>query len=411
MNEQIFTASNGIEVIYRHKPSKYDFKHLIVVFSGFLNATPGNYDFINALTDCPADVIWINDNFQGMYTYYLCIDMDFRVKEAVQEFIQSQIDQRNLSPENVTFTGFSKGGSAALYHALSMNIKNIVVTVPQLHIGNYVDNFWKSVATHMMGKNYQKAQIDYLDKLIVNLLKKDQDLDKNIYLLTSEADIQFPTEIQPHLDDFRKYRNFNLLKTYSAFVREHNQVTSHHTALLLGIYYALASEATPRFNQGEVNFFGTQPIPKPNVANPTPYVDVRNCEYKDNILFIEGIAILRGVHISNYSDVQYELILQNTRTRETYTKGLAKLHRPHLTRELFDGDFVIYDKGYFTTLDLKGIDISDLPKAEYQLYIAIKSGEYYSKLALSSQKTLTKSSDTFSFNSNSSLAILELFKE
>ena len=71
---------------------------------------------------------------------------------------------------------------------------------------------------------------------------------------------------------------------------------------------------------------------------------------------------------------------------------------------------LIYDKGYFTTLDLKGIDISDLPKAEYQLYIAIKSGEYYSKLALSSQKTLTKSSDTFSFNSNSSLAILELFK-
>ena len=71
MNEQIFTASNGIEVIYRHKPSKYDFKHLIIVFSGFLNATPGNYDFINAMTDCPADVIWINDNFQGMYTYYL----------------------------------------------------------------------------------------------------------------------------------------------------------------------------------------------------------------------------------------------------------------------------------------------------------------------------------------------------
>ena len=410
MNEQIFTAANGIEVIYRHKPGKYDFRHLIVVFSGFLNATPGNYDFINALTDCPADVVWINDNFNGMYAYYLCIGMDFKVKEAVQEFIRFQTAKLNMPSENVTFTGFSKGGSAALYHALSMNIKNIVITVPQLHIGSYVHKNWKTVAAHMMGGGYNKAQTDHIDKLIDNLLKKERDFDKNIYLLTSEADIQFPTEIRPYLEDFKKYRNFNLLKTHSAFVREHNQVTSHHTALLLGIYYVLASEAVPRFNQGEVDFFGTQPVPKPDSENPVPYIDLRKLNYKDNILFIEGIAVLKGVHVPDYGDIQYELVFQNTRTGKTYTKKLAKLHRPHLTRELFDGDFVVYDKGWFTTPDLKGIDISDLPEAEYQLYIDITARHKRSKTALISQKPLAQSSDRFSFNSNSLSAVFRLLK-
>lgn len=409
MNEQIFIASNGVQVIYKHKPSKYDFKHLIVVFSGFLNAKPGNYDFINALSDCPADVIWVNDNFEEMYTYYLCINMDFKITEAVQEFIYYQISERNLSAEQVTFTGFSKGGSAALYHALSMNIKNIVLTVPQLHIGDYVHTNWKNVATHMMGQNYHQAQIAYMDKLIVNLLKKEYNFNKNVYLLTSEADIQYLTEIKPYLDDFRKYTNFNLIKTYSAFVREHNQVTSHHTALLLGIYYSLASEAVPRFNQGEVNFFGTQPIPKPDVDNPIPYVDIRWIDYKNSILFIDGIAILKGVHISEYSDIYYELIFQDIHTEQKYKKELAKINRPHLTREFFEKDYVIYDKGCFTTRNLKGIDISDLPKSEYQLFIEIKAkGKYRIQIALSSQKTLEYDNDKFSFISNSSSATCKL---
>lgn len=409
MNEQIFTAQNGVEIIYRHKPSKYDFKHLIVVFSGFLNAKPGNYDFINALNDCPADVIWINDNFENMYAYYLCINMDFKVKEAVQEFILFQMKTRGLLPENVTFTGFSKGGSAALYHGLSLNIKNIVVSVPQLKIGSYVHHHWNTVATHMFGDNYQDAQINYCDKLIVNLLKKDSDLNKNIYLLTSEADIQYEGEILPYLDDFRKYSNFNLLKTYSAFVREHNQVTSHHTALLLSIYYALASEATPRFNQGEVNFFGSQPIPKPDANQAKPFVDMKKFDLKNQVLFIEGIAVLRGIHAQSYSDIDYELVFKNTLTGVEYKKRLAKLNRPQLTRQLFDGDFVIYDKGYFTTMQEKGIDISDLPKAEYYLFISIKSKKQSTKAALVSSQNIERTGENFLFSINKDVALFKHF--
>lgn len=406
MQEQTFKAANGINVIYRHKPNKYDFKHLIVVFSGFLNEKPGNYDFINALSDCPADVIWINDNFHGMYSYYLCRNMAFDIRDAVEEFIRLQIAQKNLRPENITFTGYSKGGSAALYHGLNMGIKNIAVSVPQMKIGSYVNQNWKHVATHMMGEAYQNIHIDSLDKLIVNLLKKETDFDKNIYLLTSEADIQYENEIKPYLSDFEKYRNFNLLKTYSAFVREHSHVTSHHTALLLSIYYALASEAVPRF--GNVNFFGSQPCPKPDKTNAEPYVDLKMLDYKDQTLFLEGVAVLKGVHIQEYSDINYELVLENTRNGRQYTKTLAKTHRSHLTRELFDQDLVVYDKGWFTTYQYKGVDISDIPDGTYRLHIKISSKGQQKQTALTGKRPLNKNGNGFAFESDASSSILTL---
>lgn len=258
-NELIYTASNGIDVRYKYKQGKYDFKHLIFVFSGFLNKEPGNYDFINAMNDCPADIIWIGDHFNNNYAYYLCYNMDFSIEDAVTEFIHNKIAELDMEPHQITVTGFSKGGSAALYYGLKQGFRNIVVSVPQIKIGSYLMNNWSEVAKAVMGNNYTPIDVQFLDKQIIRLLKQEQKFDRNIYLLTSEADIQYKTEIEPYLADFNQYSNFNLLKTYSNFVREHNQVTSHHTALLLSIYYALASEAVPRYANGRVNFFGKLP--------------------------------------------------------------------------------------------------------------------------------------------------------
>lgn len=365
MDEKIYQAANGVKVIYRHKSKKYDFKHVIFVFSGFLNAKPGNYDFLKALTDCPCDVVWIKDDFEEMYTYYLCIDMNFKIEQAVTEFINYQVCELGLEHKDITVTGFSKGGSAALYYGLKLNIRNIVATVPQLYVGSYVDNHWRHVAEHMMGKDYAQIHIKYIDNLLIELLKKDEDKDKNLYILTSESDIQYGKEIEPNLSEFRKYKNFNLLKSYSLFARQHNQITGHHTALLLGIYYSLASGAVPRFNEtGEVNFFGTQPIAlsKPSLV---PYIDLRKIEIRDEKLFIDGVGLIRGVNVEEYKDIDYSLILKG---KQEYTLALAKAERPNLTRELFDGELVVYDKCWFTTLHYKGLDISHILRGEYELY-------------------------------------------
>lgn len=374
--EQTYIAKNGIKVRYKHKKSKYDFNHIIFVFSGFLNAKPGNYDFANALNDCPCDVVWIGDNFEEMYTYYLCVNMDFKVENAVTEFIHHMLGELNLSLNQATTTGFSKGGSAALYYGLKLNFPNIVITVPQLKIGSYVNNRWKHVAKHMMGEYYNSVNITFLDNLLPRLLKQDRKLERNIYLLTSESDEQYKTEIKPYLLDFAKYNNFNLLKSYSVFVRTHNQVTNHHTALLLGIYYALATEATPRYNNGEVNFFGSQLFGNPNPSGE-PYVDLRVLKLDKERLFIDGVALLRGYDAADYSDLDYVLILKNNKREDDIQLPLAKGNQPNLTRSLFDGKYLtIYDKSVFTTLRYEGVDLSELPKGIYQMFIQIKMHKY-----------------------------------
>ncbi|MDD0823414.1 hypothetical protein PTQ27_02875 [Mannheimia sp. AT1] len=384
--EQTYTATNGVKVIYKHKPRKYDFNHLIVVFSGFLNAKPGNYDFNNALNDCPADVIWINDNFEDMYTYYLCVDMNFKVEEAIKEFIDIQIKALSLDYEKVTVTGFSKGGSAALYYGLKLPVANIVTTVPQIKIGSYVVKNWPQVASHMMGELSQAKQ-DYLDKLIIQLLRTDIRREKNIYLLTSEADIQYESEIKPILDDLRKYSNFNLIKSYSVFCREHNQITSHHTSTLLGLYYLLTSGGVPHFPNNEIHFFGSQPLPIENKTGE-PIVDTYLLDIKNGRLFIDGVALLKGYHLVDYNDVAYELIFKGSKE---IVKPLAKAHKPYLTKEFFDGKYlVIYDKGWFTTYQYKGIDISDVPTGDYQLFIHIMIKGLSKRVPLVTNRELVK---------------------
>lgn len=368
--EQNYQASNGLTIKYRQKKAKYDFSHLIVVFSGFLNAKPGNYDFGNALNDCPCDVIWINDDFQGMYTYYMCINRDFCVENAVQEFIRFKLAELGLTSEQMTVTGYSKGGSAALYHGLKYGVKNIVITVPQINVGSYVNKNWQFVAKHMLGDNYNNDDIAFLDNTMVNLLKQDTLIKRNIYLLTSEADVQYPTEIAPYLDIFKKYENFNLIKTSSVFIREHNQVTSHHVALLLGIYYSLASQAVPRFPNQAVNFMG-----KKLVADPTPtaepIIDLLSAKIAENRLFVDGVGILKGLPAKEYKDVDYSLILRAT--DKEIVLPLAKANRPKLTKDFFDGkSFVVYDKCWFTTYQYKGVDISHIPANEYKLFLKVK---------------------------------------
>lgn len=404
MNENIFKASNGVEVKYKHKPTKYDFNHIIFVFSGFNNPLPGKYDFINALDNCPCDVIWISDDFEGMHSYYLCVNMDFKIEEAITEFIYFFIKKRNLTKKNVTVTGFSKGGSAALYYGLKLDITNIVATVPQIYIGDYLIQEWKEPAVHIMGIDYSKIKIQYLNNILPHILKKSDDLEKNIYLLTSEADIQYNSHIQPILPDLYKYSNFNLLKTYSLLVRQHNHVTGHHTSLLLSIYYALASEAIPRFNDGEVNFFGSQPIAKsrPSVE---PFIDLYKITIVNDRLFLEGVALLRGVDVEKYSDINYELIFKG---KNSYSKTLAKDNKPNLTREYFQKEIVIYDKCWFTTYKHQGLDISDIEKGKYQMYIKVRVREHEKTIELKSKKTIKQVGKNFMLDINDTSGFLTI---
>jgi len=364
MNEQKCQI-NGIEIKFKKKNRKYDTKHLIVVFSGFGGTGEFTYDFEGALQDCPADILWIKDDFFEHCTYYLCKGMNFSVEFAVHDFIKKNLEELNLTKEQCTVAGFSKGGSAALYFGTKYNIKNILSTVPQFYVGSYARKNWPVVANHMMGED-SEINVKAIDHLITDVIKEDKILDKNIYLLTSCADKQYMPEIAPNLSSLIKYKNFNLLLSTSILVREHNQVTVHHLPLILGILYSLAQGAAPRYGYTEL---GGDAYSIPKKPSAIPLTVLKSVKIENGKFYPEGVAILRELSCAENKDIIIRLHLVNDEiSKEIH---LAKGHKPYLTRFLYNGNFVNYDKGWFCSPSHAGFILDDIAVGKYQLYIVI----------------------------------------
>lgn len=398
MKELEFTHES-LSVKYKFKPRKYDCRHLIVVFSGFGATSEFTYDFENALQDCPANVLWIKDDFGNHCSYYALKNNTFEPENAVQKLISFFLDSLELEKHQCTLAGFSKGGSAALYHGIKYNYTNIVSTVPQMNIATYVIQNWPQTALNMLG-DYKPDEPQPFDSALPNLLKSDKNLGKNIYLLTSEADIQYPTEIEPFKGDFVKYSNFNFFLSQSVLVRAHNQVTSHHSSLLIAIFYSLASNIAPRYGYCELKGDGIDDSKKTDIGSPI--LQLKAFSIKDGRLFVAGVGILKHVPADTWKDVKFKLCLVNTDNSETIQVELAKDNRPSLTREFYSESFTSYDKSWFCTLKHEGIDLATVPTGSYQCHLRILMSGYDCTISLSTPTASSSSNDSKSVTISSS---------
>lgn len=360
---------DGVNITYKLKKRKYDNNHLIVIFSGF--GPEGRfftYDFVNALCESPATVLWIKDDFSSVCSYYLCKDFDFAIESAVYKFISEILLELNINKEQCTLAGFSKGGTAALYFGIKYDFLNILSTVPQFKIGSYVRTGWSAVANHMMGA-ISSEKISFLDNLLPNEIKKDGSLNKNIYLLTSTADHQYEGEIKPYLHLLMKYSNFNIFYAKSLLVAEHNQVTSYHVPLILGILNSISQGAIPRYGYTELK----SDVRSGSMnSNNEPVAILRKIPITNNIIFPEGISIIKGIPCPEFSDINVKMIFSNNDRVISY--ALAKRHQSILSRQFYDDGYINYDKGWFCTNKLKGIDLTLMPPDTYKIQLEITCG-------------------------------------
>ena len=360
----------GVEILYMRKPARYAAKHLIVVFSGFSgNGTP-TYNHNNTLTLCPAEVVWIKDYFFGGETYYLCANGKFNIEDSVYSFITNILHELDLNLSDCTLLGGSKGGSAAMYYGFKYNFGNIIAAVPQFHIGTYVEKDHPHTFKHMIGDS-QESEIrqikDKLDTVIIDTIK-NSNTQKNVYLLSSLADVQYETEIVGNVDQLRKFSNFNLIMANSDLIRQHNQVVWHSLPIIISIVNLSAMGMSPKFSE-EIVKFRKLSAPK----NPTlkAHVKLKNFRITDKRYYPEGISVIRGLSCENYADIDVKLILK--KNEKTVAIGLAKGNNQNLTTQLFDGDLVIYDKGWFCTLKHQGLAIDELPLGVWTCHIEIIS--------------------------------------
>ncbi|MEG3626976.1 hypothetical protein [Streptomyces poriticola] len=238
-------SSGAYPVEYRFARARKGNRRLTVVFANL--AAPDDYGWsTGVLDDLRSNILWIRDRFEGGITYYLCRDMDFAVERSVIDLIAKVMRSLELTPDDVTLWGSSKGGSAALYFGLRYGFRNIVACVPQFLIGTFVRDVYPKVGQSMLGEALAEENARILDAVLPDLLRAGANPEANIYLVSSPQDEQYTTQVEPFLGMLHRYPNFNFIYTESPFITEHNKVTVRNVPPLLGIAYLLADGIAPR---------------------------------------------------------------------------------------------------------------------------------------------------------------------
>ncbi|MFF8818884.1 DUF6270 domain-containing protein [Leucobacter sp. NPDC015123] len=376
-------TSHGIEVKYIFRPAQKDCRHLIVLFSGFRSL--GSVDFAGStVKNLRANVLWLVDEFDGHRSYYVRGYGGDDVANAVRGTIEYFRSSLGLPKSQVSLAGFSKGGSAALFHAITGDYDRVLATAPQLRIGTYVANHWEEDLDAMGGRR----AIEFLDSLLESAIRADENTSRNIYLITATADEQYASEARPLAELLERYENLTVIVSETPFITTHVDVTRYNVPLVLSLLTLFSEGFTPQLTQAE----GTQNADaRANVTGQalTPTLALRNgslahpplakyCEpthtfraaismvtLEGGVLNFEGFAYFQGVPVDAYGQIATSLIILGADKR--WTIRLGGTNDPKLSLQEFCQRHIDYSHAAITTISHTGIPLHDLPTGRYSL--------------------------------------------
>src|SRR3954447_5415425 len=193
---------NDVVVQYKQRAGRLDRRHLIVSFAGV--GPLDKFEFDGPSTkESQANWLWLKDNFDGQHAYYVCRGMDHAIEDAVIELIDAELARLELTRDECTLLGVSKGGFAALYFGIKYGFRNIVAAAPQIYVGTHTRRHRPRIFARMTGKGGDREQ-QVLDALLPDAVAADEAADKNIYLFSSPNDQFHEAQIVPALPMFDK---------------------------------------------------------------------------------------------------------------------------------------------------------------------------------------------------------------
>lgn len=355
---------DGVTIYYRTQKGKYDRKHLTVIFSGFRKK--GTFDFQgSALANSTSNILWIDDNFEGKYSYYMRHRGGDDLSEIIYRFICNKLNELNLTIEQCTLAGFSKGGSAALYYLSKYGFKNAVVAVPQFFVGRYISGTGKE-CIESMTKNGAQEELDELDKILPRVIK-EASVEKNLYLFTSPEDPQYLTEIVPNLGLLDRFDNFNMVISESALVTKHNHVTKYNVPGIVSILALLAERITPRFGVIH-NGAGAPEKAKSNANSLGSFsAEISNLYVERGRLFLTGYSVYTEYVSDRWGSQKNFLRLKGQ--RDSLEISLGQISDESVNGKFYTEPFVDHSHASFATIRHKGIDITSLPFGKFELQI------------------------------------------
>ncbi|MFE0580656.1 hypothetical protein [Streptomyces sp. NPDC058874] len=281
-------SAGAVPIEYKFSHARNGNRHLVVVFAN--RYAPGEWGWATGKLDLlRSNILWIRDLFDGANTYYLCKRMDFSLEQSVAGVISRVMNALELSPDQVTMFGSSKGGSAALFFGLKYGFGNIVASVPQFQIGTRVAEGNPDAVRVMMGEATEQ-NIRVLDSVLPDLVRSGANPSANIYLITSPQDEQYARQVEPFIGHFQGRENFNFIYNDSSLITDHGKVTLRNLPTLMGLLNLLVEGMAPRLgmvrngyeqperDKSAIEAFLTQTslvqsgdsFPRPVVRTPTP---------------------------------------------------------------------------------------------------------------------------------------------
>ena len=368
-------SHEDVTVKYKYRKSIGDRRNLIVIFSGFREH--GTYDFDGApIAGIRGNILWILDDFSDNFAYYLCRDMDFGVERAVASLIEQAIRYLDISRGQCAVAGFSKGGSAALYYGIKYNYGAILATVPQMNIGSSVKKKWPEVFKAMT-KNESSAECEYLDSLLPNLLRDDSNLDRSIYLFSSESDPQHKRSVEPYVSELGKYANFNYILTSSPLVDTHSAVTRYNVPAITSIMSLLSEGAKPVLgslrNGSQAPGNDTPGLTLEQVRSREEVVQAfTSLSLQGSVLFPEGYAFVKGHPADEYGKVRTRVRFQGNGM--DYDIPLGGVEDPLLSTKFYEHQYCNYSIAGFASLAHRGIPLSIFQEGRYKLSLSVRHG-------------------------------------
>ncbi|MGC0331414.1 hypothetical protein RKD23_004404 [Streptomyces sp. SAI-170] len=356
-------------VEYQFRAAQGDHRHLLVVFS----SVGSKYGFGGALDSVKCNVLRIRDHFDGAASYYVARNMDFSVSDSIQALIQDFMRRLRVTTEEVTLLGASKGASAALYYGVKYDYKNIIASTPQYFLGSYSKGH-AQLGDAVLGEGQPDENVAVLDAVMKDVLDKDTDLKRNIYLVSSPGDYQYEQEVVHYLPALRAYENFNFLFVESPTVRRHDEVVRQALPSILSIVYSVTEGVAPRW--GEVTV-GSEPEDPEAAAEylaelrgrDTALATLTRAVFVDGKLDLKGRAFLPGQAPEGPAEESKRLVLEKDGRKWSYP--LKATSEIRLYRDYFDEYFCEYAMGGFATQG--ELTFAELPQGTYDVSVCVTS--------------------------------------
>lgn len=159
--------------------------HLLVVFSALGSDYDFTYNYRAGTADVDSYRLFILDDFGHRGSYYLADHRDDSIYQTVQCFIRHILDELNIELANTSFSGSSKGGTAALIHGLPMRIGKIIVGAPQYRPGSYLYGAAPGILEFITGDSQQEGRV-WLNNYVESVLSKGSPVTRVMVLVGAD---------------------------------------------------------------------------------------------------------------------------------------------------------------------------------------------------------------------------------